>query len=96
MARGTAIPAFEAVQYGVLSDKDSHLTRGGNRVTRYQYRDRSVWAFSTLGVCPITGGLGLATATSSPPHPCIAWRFLDASTGQVLAQPIQDVKSPAS
>jgi hypothetical protein len=95
MARGKPIPTFETAQYGVLTDKVSHLTHDAKRVTRYRYRDRPVWAFSTRGLCPPPDGLGNAGAnTPPPPHPCVAWRFLDASTGDVLAMPIQDVRTP--
>jgi hypothetical protein len=97
MARGRPIPAFETAQYGVLTDKVSHLTREGNRVTHDRYRDRPVWAFSTLGLCPASGSpLWLARLKAMPPpHSCVVWYLLDASTAATLAVPEQDVNSPS-
>lgn len=90
MSRGKPIPTIVTPQYGLLTELVSHSTPGTG-VPRKRYKGRPVWAFRAQGLCPVDDALG--AASPPPAHLCVDWYLLDASTGTLLAEPIQNVRS---
>lgn len=87
-AGGKPMPTFVTTQRGLLSEKFSL------RPLRYRYRNRAVWAFGIRGLCPPHVTIGNNGGSLPPPHPCVGWSFVDASSGKQIGGASQDVKSP--
>lgn len=78
--RATTVPGRLTVQYGTFT----MLTgRPSDPMTQARYKDRPVWAYSLQAGCG--GGQGFTPIPTPSSGICTIWLFLDASTGNEIA-----------